>query len=467
MAKEGFGLSEVVKDPGKYRLGMMMAELHLPRRQLVNPNGVAVTFNREQNHRDYLYQSNLFPIAPQLERQGSIYAHAVLPDNRLVIVASTTSPYTVEGDHIIVWLPRGDNFMFQPTLAEVSEEQGQKGLGVVANIAAQYDTTNRGRNYYVGMNVQPSEFERQSVQSIRSAVHIHVVRMDDRDIKNLKPLSKLESRHEFADSYTPFSLALFDQIIAGRIEQLPGAERYLSRSFTYQDYPFLYPKAHFFELKDRWVTLGENGFFTFLKGIQEVVSQQYKELADCFTDGRREIFRLQVGNGNSSTDFFRRLLPLSPDEINKRLDVYLAKHSELTDGRAIAFLRYLANHIQSASNALRASIDKIDEETGVPVISAHAINSRMIMEGESYNVLFFPSPNGGKVLMAFVPRVTSGGSPMDAFGLKKQQFVIPDPEEFNGLMEQADKRRDDIVNQLLKSTSYLSPGSAIKGTPLY
>lgn len=459
---------DIIKvNPDAYRLGMVPAELHLPRRQLTNPTGTPVAFNPEQNHREYLRESNLFPIGPALEAQRSIYAYAKLSDMRQVIISSTASPYTVNGDHLIVWAPRGDNFRFQPTLTALSDEQGQKTLEVVANIAAQYDAINGHRNYYVGMNVQPDEFERQSVQSIRDAAHFHVVRMDNRDILELKPLSSQKSLHEFADSYTLISLPLFEQLIASRIQQLPQSGKFLSHSISYKDYPFRYPMGHFFNLVDAWATLSDPGFFKFLQNIQEIISQEYHDLVSCFTNGRREIFRVQVGNGSNSTDFFRRLLPLPSNEISSRLDTYLAQHPEITNITTKQLLIYLAAKIKPASDIVLSNMNGVDAATRLPFVSAHTINSKMIMEGESYNILFFPNPSGTGVMMGFVPRVTSGGSPLDAFGIKKQQYVLRSQEEFSKIMGETDTRHDRIVNQLIVSLPYLSAGSALQGSPLY
>ena len=185
----------------------------------------------------------------------------------------------------------------------------------------------------------------------------------------------------------------------------------------------------------------------------------------CFTDQSLDTFRAKVDDEIDTISFFRRPIPLSREEIKSRLEIYFKKHPELVDDRLIVNgLGYLANVIKPASQVVLESATGFDEITGVPKIDAKTINSRIIMNGLSYNMMIFRHPDTGKTLLSFVPRVTTGGSPLDAIGIKKEQYSVP-VAQFKEHLALMDQKLDATVSELLETDKDITPGEAFSGTP--
>lgn len=459
-------LTEVTLNPGSYLLGSLPVELELPRAARRNMSGLQVTFSPDQAHTEYLIESNRSPMAATLESQGSVYARETILDGRQIIIANSLSPYTVNGDHLIVWCPGKDGIRYQQTFREMGIRQGQEAFRITSSIARIYESENGPRNFYIGINVQTDEWQRQTVQSIRDAVHLHAVRMTEVDIIQFQEVKDRHVSHEFADNFATLSLELFSQVVVPELDKI-GANAFFSEAFGHSGYKLQYPKGYFFRLKEGWETLKSEDFFPFLVNLQIIFENAYKELRACFTDERLEMFRFIVGeDGKAKEEPFMRPLPFENDEIVRRVRAYLEKHL-ISDKKTQRRLLFLASTIKPASDVLERNSEKNPGlSTDVPKINVKAINTKMIMDGLGYNILFFPDPiDKGAVLMSIVPRVTSAGSPLDAFGIKKTQYEV-EQAEFESLMASADARRDTIVRNLITRHPSLVQGSALEGRPV-
>lgn len=452
-------IPEIMQDQS-YRLGERPVMLFLPRLAQCNPDGRQITFDPGQNHRRYLYDSNLFPIKEALDEQGGIYARKRVSDGREIIVAATSSPYTTEGDHLILWLLRGNNFQFQPTVEDVSEEQGREAFSLAGEIVSCYQEKDPSGKWFIGVNYNEGEDERQSVQSIRDGVHIHLVRIDQGDISRFKPARDGTSRHLFADSFTPLSLEILQKVAVPEI--LKDGDFSRIKPFARQ-LSFSYPKAYFFALPYGRETLKEEWFFRALVGMNRVLRQKYQELTNCFIEGRLDMFRAQVGG---EMELFQRPKLRPRREIYQNLERYFDFYPQLASEKNLRRFFWLAENLRNASEVVdREKSGSVNG--GVPVIEAERVNSQFILKGLSCNLLIFPNQESPEeVFMAVVPRVTSGGSPLDAFGIRKVQYEVS-LDEFQNLTIKADRRRDKIVGRLLEQNPTLEAGPAFEGRPLF
>lgn len=461
-------LETIKQNPEKYLLGSLPVELKLPRRKKNNMSGISVTFSPDQAHKDYLAESNRSPMADTLEHQKSIYAKQIMPDGRQLIIANTFSPYTIEGDHLIIWCPSKDGTKFQQSFRQMGIDQGQEALKITSSIATEFQQQNGNKNFFIGMNVQSNEFQRQSVQSIRDAVHIHAVRLSEKDIANFNDASSKRDRHEFADSFSNLTSDLFSQLVARQLPEIPDANVFFDEAFHHRDYQLEYPKGYFFKLSEGWKTLEHEGFFPFMVEMQKRIENAYREIRDVFVDSTMtDMFRFHVGeNGNGKEEFFTRPMPFPNDVIKQRLVEYLEKHPEVGDERTKKMLFYLANTIKPASDVLsELSEPNTNGSSSVSRVNVRHINTKMFMDGLGYNILFFPDPRDeSSVVMSVVPRVTSAGSPLDAFGIKKTQYEVEDAE-FEKMLYESDSRRDKIVHNLMARHADLKAGLALKGRP--
>lgn len=465
-------LRTIKEHPDQYRMGELAVKSHLPRRLTKSGNGGTIAFDSSQGHQQYIRQFAETSINTALHKDKNIYASQTFPDGRQTIVAASPSPYTM-GDHLVVWNPnRGPEFL-QPTFQEMSVQQGEAAFAIVRNIAETFAETTG--NFFIGANVQSSEKQRQSVQSIRE-VHFHAVRMVDEDVISFRNISSRKDLRDLADPFTNVSLNFFGDVIASKLKKEPDFSDHFSRDFSQKEYPFEYPKAHFFELKNGWDSLTEKGFFEFLQTMQKNIASEYQELVDCYVgenSKKRDTFRVSIGNGgHRSVTLFSRLMPQPVDVRIQNLNGYFERHPEISESLKRKLI-FLARQIKPASEVLledharknKKGDFQRDKYSGLKIASARDVNTRLIMKGESYNILFFPNQQKeGSVLMAIVPRITSGGSPLDAFGIKKTQYEVSD-REFNQMMEAADRRRDTIVRKVLSKNPNLKPGPALKKRP--
>ncbi len=467
MATRAERFDAIKQSPGKYQIGSLPVELVLPRRAKSNMSGIAVTFSPDQIHKVYLTESNRSPMADVLKSQNSVYAEEVLSDGRKIIIANPLSPYTVSGDHLIVWLPGKDGTRLQQSFKQLSIEQGTEAMKIVSSIAQEFERTNGSHNFFIGINKQEGENERQSVQSVRDSVHIHAVKLNLDDVKSFNLVEDKRSLHEFADQFSALSVDLFEQLVASKLLDNPDANVFFDEAFNFNNYPFDYPKGYFLKLKNGWETLNHEGFFSMLVEMQKIMDGSYKELRNCFTDESLDMFRFIVGdNGNALEEVFQRPMPFDNKSIIENVKLFIDQHPEITNAETKRKLLLLASIIRPSSDVLEAvSTETEYDKTSVRRVKAREINTKLIMDGLGYNILFFPDPReNGSVLMSIVPRVTSAGSPLDAFGIKKTQFEVAE-NEFNTMMKSADQRRDIIIHNLLRKHSKLRPGDALVGQP--
>lgn len=446
-----------------YRLGMTSVKLRLPKMQTLTPDGKTVTFAPEQNHLPYLRRSNEYPMEPILDKQGSIYGTIPFEDGRKILVAGTSSPYVLEGDHMILWALSGDNFRFQPTFNSLSNEQGNKLFSTAADISTIYKE--KGYQYFIGINQNDHEYERQSVQSIRDGVHVHCVGLNDEDVKAFEPLENHGEKRILKDPFAILTTRILEKTVLTKLSEVEGADKVVTDVIPYDEYPYEYPAGTSLVLKDDLNTLKNPAFFPFVQKVHQMMEAEYEELRKCFTDDVPDTFRAKVDDDIDTVNFFRRPTPLPVDEIRKRLATYLEKRPELAqDHLAVQALGYVANKIRKASDIIWERKKGTDPNLNIPIVAAKTMNTDIIMDGLSYNLMIFPHPDDGRVLLSFVPRVTTGGSPLDSMGIKKEQYPV-NPQEFKEHIKAMDARIDEDVSILLNQDSSIVPGSAFKGIP--
>lgn len=452
-----------IKTKGGYRLGMVPASLYLPKMETINPDGTTVSFKADQNHIPYLRRSNEFPIMPILENQGGVYGKIPMSDGRVILLASTSSPYVKEGEHIIMWALSGDNFRFQPNVDFMSKEQGQRLFSTAANIYDVFDS--KGLTPFIGINSNDQEYQRQSVQSIRDGAHVHCVGIDKKDIAHFKPLDRKEDDRILNDPFMRLTNRLLEKVFIPKVLETEGADAFVKSMITYEDYPYVYPKGTSLVLKDGIDTLRNPNFFAFIQKLHQTFEAEYSDLVKCFTDNKSDTFRVRVDDDIDTISFFRRPKLLPRREILSRLGRYFEKNPALVgDEVVVNGLKYLAGTLKPASQVVVENSTGRDERLNIPIVEARTMNTRIIMDGLSYNMMIFQHPDSNEVLLSIVPRVTTGGSPLDAIGIKKDQYSVSQAE-FRRFVKEMDERIDKTIQILMDKDQDIIPGSALLGSP--
>lgn len=460
--KKRHSLTEI-KTNGGYHLGMVKASLYLPKMETVNPDGTVVTFSPDQNHIPYLRRSNENPMLAILENQQSIYGRIPMSDGRVILVAGASSPYVREGEHLILWALSGDNFRFQPNVNYLSPEQGQKLFSTIANVIEIFER--KGLSYFIGINSNDEEYQRQSVQSIRDGAHVHCVGLDQNDVNHLEPIKPEDDDRILHDPFALLTNRLLEKVLMPKILRLDKNSELTTRMISYDEYTYKYPQGTSLVLRDGVNTLRNPNFFSFVQRIHQLLESEYQELIRCFTDNSPDTFRARVEDDIDTISFFKRPLPLPREEIMDRLSLYFERYPELNGDRLVENgLRYMARVIKSASEVVKENAIGFDERLGIPVVEAKTMNTKIIMEGLSYNMMIFSHPDTGEVLLTLVPRVTTGGSPLDSIGIKKDQYPVT-KKEFKVHIAEMDKRLDSTVAELINRDTDILPGSAFKGIP--
>ena len=452
-----------IKTNGGYKLGMVEATLRLPKGQTVRHDGSVVTFAPDQNHIPYLRRSNENPMLPILESQESIYGKINFSDGRVIAIASSYSPYVLEGEHLILWALSGDNFRFQPNVNYLSMEQGQKLFSTAGNLARVYEK--KGLTYFIGINSNDKEYERQSVQSIRDGAHVHCVGIDQKDIDHFEEIPDRKEKRILNDPFARLSNRVLKKLTMPKILSLSSASELFDGILSYDDYPYRYPAGTSLVLKKGLDSLKYPEFFAMVQQIHQTLEGDYNELTKVFTDFNPDTFRAKVDDGLDTISYLKRPIPLPREEIRVRLDTYLQEHPELVDDNLIVNgLRFIANRLKSASQVVYDNAVDFDSILRIPVVKAETMNSQIIMKGLSYNMMIFAHPDTGEVLLSFVPRVTTGGSPLDAVGIKKVQYSVT-PADFKKHIAQMDQRLDATISKLIRMDKSIEPGEAFSGMP--
>ena len=455
-------LQEMIRNPDLYEMGMVPVSLSLPRKPQKNGTGITTTFSPQQIHRNYLYDGNRGPIKFALEAQRSIYATQRLDDGSENILSGSSSAYTLNGDHFILWGTSGD-FRHQPTFETMSRMQGESVFGLGSQILQQFDRKNGPKNYFFAFNVNPGEDERQAVQSIKT-VHGHIVRLDDEDVRTFQPVDRAHLKG-LADP--PFVANLANDILYATMAPAIAEDGHRSGIIKdvigYRNYKYEYPKGTFFVLKDGWDTLRSEEFFPFIQRMQKALRVGYNDLARRFADPDfSDVFTVRVGNGDGVSDVMRRPMGRMREDMVQQVQNYIGEHPELPVNVADNLVT-LSHMVRPASHVICDYSDH-DDGRGIPSVTANTINTKLFLQGEGYNLILMPGSTGDG-LLAVVPRLLSGGSPLDAVGIHKSQYEVAE-EEYAQLLQSSDARRDEIVASMLPSNPSLKPGAAFKGVPL-
>lgn len=450
-------------DKGGYKLGIVGAKLKLPKLRTTNPDGTIVTFAPEQNHRPYLDRSNAFPILPILESQDGLYGEIRFEDKRVIAIAEAYSPYVLEGEHLILWALSGDNTRFQPNITYLSDDQGKKLFSTAASIAEIYER--KGLTFMIGINSNDKEYERQSVQSIRDGAHVHCVGIDKKDVIHFEELAPSDDKRILNDPFSMLANRILEKSVMPKVFGFENADSLIKNMVGYSEYPYEYPKGTSLVLKEGLKSLKNPNFFKFIQQIHQLLENEFNQLVSCFTDGNPDTFRAYINDDTDTINFFSRPLPLPKNEIQLRLTKYLEDHPELGDDHLVAQgLRYIGKVLKSALTVIVENTDSKHPTLGIPIVDAKIMNSRIIMKGLSYNMLVFTHPDTGEVLLSFVPRITTGGSPLDSIGIKKVQYSVSE-DEFKVHISEMARRLNSTVSMLMKSESNIRPRKAVSTTP--
>lgn len=405
----------------EYRLGHEAAVAILPKKKV----GKEVAIGPKIDHREYLRSAN---IGPHSNRFGAnTFATLETLDGGTELFTVPTSAY-VEGPNsmhaMLVSTTRNGRGREKsiPSFIDYSAEQGQAHFGLIADTAKAM-TARYGTNWYIGTSISPDEWMRQAVQSIKT-IHTHIVGMDGEVLipfKEISPKERAERRKTLADSGTSLGIALMRELVfTPDLWEDPAVAGLVSEKDIHID--AMYPKGFAFALPNA-EAIGDPRFFTLTRNTDERIRAEYKELAEVFTE-------------KGARDPLKRRVLLSPEERQMRLKGY-SRRKNLHIGTYLR-LQAIAPLFRSAIEEIGLAGDNVDQQI-------YKANTRLFLNGRAYNHMILPEENGsGRIIVSIVPRSLSGGSPLDAMGIYKDQYLAD-----NSTVERVSRRQKDVAKKVL------------------
>ena len=288
-----------------------------------------------------------------------------------------------------------------PAFSDISRAQGEKHFRLLADITAALPAR-YGHKWFIGTSINPDEWSRQAVQSVKT-IHTHIVGMKGEEFISFAEMpiaERAEKRRALVDSATDLSTALlretvFTQGFWERDEASVVSEKDV-RLHTQ------YPKGYVFAIPSI-ESIGDPRFAALTKTIDELLRTEYKNLLRVYTDGTK--------------DPLGRPVLRSPDERANNIYTY-ARQKGLSVPTYRRLMR-LSEHVVSAVEEVSLAGDDVNAQI-------YRANTRLFLKGRAYQHMIFPAQDGSeRILVAIVPRALSGGSPLDAMGIYKDQYLAP------------------------------------------
>lgn len=312
-----------------------------------------------------------------------------------------------------------------PAFADISDEQGREHFSLLARIAAELPGR-YGNRWFIGTSINPDEWNRQAVQSVKT-IHTHVVAMKGEEFVSFAEMQgkeRAEKRRALADSATSLGNALLrETVFTPQFWERDEAGIVSERDVRI---PTQYPKGYTFAIPSI-EAIGDPQFAALTKTIDELIRAAYRDLSRLFTeDGARDVLGRPV------------LRPAR--ERATRIYAYASQKglSITTYKRLMGLSRLLVSGLEEVSKAG----NDIDSQI-------YRRNTRLFLKGRAYNHMIFPSQDGpSRVLVSVVPRALSGGSPLDAMGIYKDQYLT-DGEVVKGISKRHRTVAEEILSGVL------------------
>ncbi len=317
-----------------------------------------------------------------------------------------------------------------PAFADIPNTQGEEHFRLLADIASTLPAR-YGQKWFIGTSVNPDEWKRQAVQSVKT-IHTHIVGMNGETFIPFSEVGKderAERRRALADSATALGSALLREVVFTadfwRMNQTGIVSEIDVRPNTQ------YPKGYIFALP-AIEAIGDPRFAALTKAIDDRMRSEYKIVAGLFSI-------------EGSKDILGRPILKPPEERATKIYAYAAK-------KGLSFTTYqrlmrLSSRLVSSMEEVAQAGDDIDAQT-------YRANTRLFLKGRAYNHMIFPDQDGsGKIFVAIVPRGLSGGSPLDAMGIYKEQYLVDRPA-VQKVIQQNKQVAAEIADQAMPEISY-------------
>lgn len=318
-----------------------------------------------------------------------------------------------------------------PAFADISDEQGQAHFSLLAKIAAELPAR-YGNRWFIGTSINPDEWNRQAVQSVKT-IHTHVVAMRGEEFVSFAEMQgreRAEKRRALADSATVLGTALLREVIF-----TPEFwERTEAQLVTEKDVMLhtQYPKGYTFAIPSI-ETIGDPRFAVLTKTIDELIRAAYKDLSRLFTeDGARDVLGRPV------------LRPAR--ERATRIYAYASQ-------KGLSITSY--KRLMGLSRLLVSGFEEVSKAGNDIDAQIYRRNTRLFLKGRAYNHMVFPSQDGpSRILVSVVPRALSGGSPLDAMGIYKDQYLTD-----GKVVKEISRRHRTVAEEILSKIELLSAES--------
>lgn len=408
----------------EYKIGQEPVVSIIPKPK-VKPGQVTVAVGPNIDHIPYLKSSNRGQHAERFG--GNSFAQIELPDDGTEIFTIPSSSY-VEGPEsmhtmlVAVNTNRKGKEKSIPSFRDFKDAQGQAHFALLAKTAGAM-TERYGTQWFMGTSINPDEWSRQAVQSVKT-IHTHIIGMKREHLipfSELSPQERAERRKTLADSGTSLGIALLhDLVFTPDFWNDPEIAGLVVDENVLLDMP--YPKGYTFALPGS-EAIGDPRFFALTKKIDERMRSEYRDLADVFTE-------------KGIRDPLKRPVLRPPEERTRKLNIYSRRKN-------IPFNTY--QRLASLSSNLRSAVEEVGLAGDDVNKQIYRANTRLFLKGRAYNHMIFPDHDGsGRILVSIVPRSLSGGSPLDAMGIFKDQYLA-DPS----VVEQITRRQKQVAEEVL------------------
>lgn len=419
----------------KYRqLGERAVISTLPRVK----TGNQVAIGPFQDHSVYLKSAN----HGSYRERFRDYAVGVLEINGgHEIITIPTSPYVKDPNSthlmLVSVMNTGKNGEQVPTFFSFPKEQGQVHFSILAKIAKSLQEK-YGSNWFIGTSISPEENNRQAVQSVKT-IHTHCVGLTNEEMENFtllrdnfnlkrkkgqEPKGRKEMREAkrmLSDSFAQLGIDLLQDLV---LSQAFWDKNSALSAFVEEKNPQLnleYPKSYSLKLQGGLEAFSDPRLFTLTSAIDHRIKITYDQILDLLVEKKER-------------DLFNRYFPRPEEERTKRILAF-AKTHEIKTG-TLEKLKRLSRILLPATNLIARGINNQQQ--------IYLANTRLFLKGPAYNHLLYPAGNGPQLILSIIPRFLSGGSPLDAMGIYKNQYFVS-PEEIKTLAAQQKENAKEIT----------------------
>lgn len=383
------------------QLGQEAVALSLPRLAIGNQ----VTVGPHAQHENYLTERNKEPYDQRLA-DGEVCRFE--GDDMKQILTIPSSGYVNGHDSIHLMLVAMNNAQTAeeqriPTFSDFTQEQGQQHFKILGRLAEEF-TKRYGNSWSIGASISPDEWHRQAVQSIKT-IHTHIIGAGKELLQSVEPLSQRpaeeakEKKRMLADSLSPLSISLLREAVFTEnfweddtIEGIAADEDFRPGQ--------TYPQGYTVLLNGGTEVLSNPRTSVLIQKIDTSIDEVYSYLRDAFAT-------------EEPLDILDR--PTLRDAVTRKTNINAFANNHNLSSLTTVRLHRLSHIIQPAREILsRATTEER---------RTYLANTRLFLKGYAYNLVIFPTQEDGRLALSIVPRVLSGGSPLDAMGIYKEQYV--------------------------------------------